>query len=195
MFKVMDSTQTACLMLPTYNRSTSRQSRVLTLFTDISMSATATIEWMHEDGSPAVAWQSPSDAARPKRIQVADDRMSADAAYRLICGGTSLLWQGDYHNARALVDALGRRVEKRRRAPDVAAAAIDRFNAHRQAQSHRAHIMNAVLVPVDASWQVALRRAPDTRAALMAWHGKGAGPAIMSLRAVQGVLSVAEWER
>ncbi|MDQ2140147.1 class I SAM-dependent methyltransferase [Alcaligenaceae bacterium B3P038] len=159
------------------------------------MSATATIEWMHEDGSPAVAWESPSGAARPKRMQVADDRMSADAAYRLICGGTSLLWQGDYHNARALVDALGRRVEKRRRAPDVAAAAIDRFNAHRQAQSHRAHIMNAVLVPVDASWQVALRRAPDTRAALVAWHGNGAGPAIMSLRAVQGVLSAAEWER
>jgi len=128
-------------------------------------------------------------------MRLADDRMSADAAYRLICEGTSLLWQGDYHNARALVDALGRRVQKRRRAPDAAAPAIDRFNAHRQAQSHRAHIMNAVLVPVDALWQVALRRAPDTRAALSAWHGPGAGPAIMSLRAVQGVLSAAEWQR
>lgn len=159
------------------------------------MPATPTITWMHEDGSPAATWQSPSGAPAPKRMRVADDRMSADAAYRLICEGTALLWQGDYHNARALIDALGRRIQKKRRAPDETVPAIERFNAHRQAQSHRAHIMNAVLVPVDATWQVALRRAPDTRAALSDWHGPGDGPAIMSLRAVQGVLSAAEWAR
>ena len=32
--------------------------------------------------------------------------MNADTAYRLACEGTALLWRGDYHNARQLLQAM-----------------------------------------------------------------------------------------
>ncbi len=49
----------------------------------------------------------------PRRVVVADDQMPADRAYRLVCEGTALLWQGDFHNARQLLQALVRRLDKR----------------------------------------------------------------------------------
>ena len=39
--------------------------------------------------------------------------MTADPAYRLACEGTALLWRGDYHNARLLLQALARRIDRR----------------------------------------------------------------------------------
>jgi hypothetical protein len=45
-------------------------------------------------------------------VVIADDSLSADAAYRLACEGTGLLWRGDFQNARMLVQALARRVDK-----------------------------------------------------------------------------------
>ena len=54
--------------------------------------------WRAENGTPA-----------PRRVVRADDTLSADSAYRLACEGTGLLWQGDFHNARQLLQALARR--------------------------------------------------------------------------------------
>ena len=36
--------------------------------------------------------------------------MRAAVAHRLACEGTALLWRGDFHNARQLLSAMGRRV-------------------------------------------------------------------------------------
>jgi len=58
-----------------------------------------TVRWLSETGSPP-----------PKTVVLADDTISADRAYRLACEGTGLLWQGDYQNARQLLQALGRRI-------------------------------------------------------------------------------------
>jgi len=38
--------------------------------------------------------------------------MAADTAYRLACEGTGLLWRGDFQNARQMVQALARRIDK-----------------------------------------------------------------------------------
>ena len=50
-----------------------------------------------------------------KRIVIADEQMSADAAYRLACEGTALLWRGDFQNARQILLAMARRVDQKSR--------------------------------------------------------------------------------
>ncbi|NUR24362.1 MAG: methyltransferase, partial [Catenulispora sp.] len=46
-----------------------------------------------------------------------DDSISADQALRLINRGTTLRWKGDYHNAKQLLAALGRRLPADRTGP------------------------------------------------------------------------------
>ena len=72
------------------------------------------ITWTDPQGQAHQAdWRSLAGHAPPKRIEVVDDTIDADTAYRLACEGTGLLWAGDFQNARLLLQALGRRMDKR----------------------------------------------------------------------------------
>ncbi len=44
---------------------------------------------------------------------VADDTLTADAAYRLACEGAALLWRGDFQNAKQLLQAIARRCDQK----------------------------------------------------------------------------------
>ena len=55
------------------------------------MSAVASVTWTEDGVARSLRWQSEAGTAPPKRVIVADDRISADEAYRLACGGTTLL--------------------------------------------------------------------------------------------------------
>ena len=138
-----------------------------------------------------------------QRLLAVDDTLKADTAYRLACEGTQLLWQGDFHNAKQLMQAMARRIDqsaKRRKKPpasvDGVHPAAQAFHRHRQAQAHRARILGAILVPVQGDYTLPLRRAPDVRAAcLEAW-----GPAKteffhVSLRELLGVIGAYEWRK
>ena len=71
------------------------------------------IGWF-ESGKPFSAlWRSESGVLPPGRVVIADDGLSADAAYRLALGGTAMLWRGDFQNARQLLQALARRIDSR----------------------------------------------------------------------------------
>src|SRR5215469_2833320 len=74
-----------------------------------------TLSWPDTDGPRTVRWRSEAGVPAPKRVVVADDRTTADAAYRLACEGTALLWRGDYQNARQLLQAMARRAERKPR--------------------------------------------------------------------------------
>src|SRR6186713_2378839 len=63
------------------------------------------IHWTEGGEARSARWRSERGAAPPKRVVIADDSLSADAAYRLACEGTGLLWRGDFQNARMLVQA------------------------------------------------------------------------------------------
>jgi len=157
------------------------------------MSPLPLVHWT-ESGQPHSAqWRSESAALPPARIQPADDTLSADAAYRLVCEGTHLLWRGDFHNARQLLQALARRIDKKPRKP--AATPLDAFNRHRQAQSQRARLLGSLLLPFDADHGVALRRAPDARQACLQAYGPATGPYLASLRELQGIIGAHEWRK
>ena len=82
----------------------------------------------------------------PVRAVAAGDELTADAAFRLVSQGTAIVWTGDYHNARQLLTALARRIDRRRPKP-VSHEPAAAFNAYRQEQAQRANLLGLLLVP------------------------------------------------
>lgn len=177
--------------------------------------APAVIAWTEAGQARSARWRSERAAPPPKRVVLADDAMTADSAYRLACEGTALLWRGDFQNARQLLQALARRVDKpakatqsqsprknpARASADSAPGPAAAFHLHRQAQAQRARVLGMLLVPFDADYSIALRRAPDVRqACAQAWGLPGAkdeaaGPSVASLRELLGLTSAHEWRK
>jgi methylase of polypeptide subunit release factors len=138
-------------------------------------------------------WRSESGFPPPQKIVIGDDRMTADAAVRLASEGSSILWRGDYHNARQLLQAMTRRFDRKPRKP--AATLRDAFNLHRQAQSQKARILGMLLIPVDAGHVIPLRRAPIVRDACIEAYGPADEAYVLSLRELLGVIGAHEWRR
>ena len=167
------------------------------------MPAQDLIHWTEENQPRSARWRSERGAPPPPRVVMADDTLSADAAYRLACEGTALLWRGDFHNARQLLLALARRAQRlpRRKSRAASAAAADdapgaAFHRHRQAQSQRARVLAQLLIELQGDHGIALRRAPDHRqACTQAWGAGDGQPSVVSLRELLGVVSAFEWRK
>jgi len=155
------------------------------------------IQWEEDGRSCSADWQSASGLPPPKRVFVADDRLAADAAYKLVCEGTALLWRGDYHNARQLLQALARRLERtaERKPRKTGATAAESFHLHRQTQGHRARILGMLLVPVEADGSIPLRRAPEVAEACREACGQREAPFVVALREVQAWVGAHEWRK
>jgi len=152
------------------------------------------IHWTNEAGqAQSVPWRSESAAPPPKRVFLADDRMSADQAFRLVSEGSAILWQGDFQNARQMLLALTRRVSRKPKKPG--ATLTESFNLHRMAQAQRARSLGLLLIPFDADYRIPLRRAPDVHAACEEAHGPAEGPFVMSLRELLGLIGAHEWRK
>ena len=161
------------------------------------------ISWSDSGQAHEALWRSESGATAPRRVVVADDTLPADTAYRLACEGTGLLWQGDFQNARMLLQALMRRVDRKpakaaaKAAQKIAAAtAAEAFHLHRQAQAQRARVLSAVLIPLEGDYGIALRRAPDLRQACTeAWGAATGERSVASLRELLGLVGAHEWRK
>ena len=161
------------------------------------------LEW--EDGGQAhsAQWHSENGIAPHKKIQIADDTLTADIAYRLACEGTAMLYQGDFQNARQLLQALVRRVDKPSKKASRAdrvtkekfKSPLDTFNLHRLAQSQRARILGMVLIQVNADHTISLRRAPDVAQVCLEAYGAQENSYVISLRELLGVISAHEWRK
>jgi SAM-dependent methyltransferase len=155
------------------------------------------IKW-HEAGiDQSARWRSESGAPPPRRVVIADDRMTADAAYRLACEGTALLWRGDFQNARQLLGAMARRADEKPRKPKVAPSTpTESFHLHRQAISQRARTLGMLLLPFNSDHTIPLRRAPDVHLPCIQAYGPADGqPYIASLRELLGLIGAYEWRK
>ena len=175
----------------------------------IVANANPVIEWTEAGEARSARWRSESGNPPPRRVVVADDRISADAAYRLACEGTAMLWRGDFQNARQLLQALARRAERKPRkasgvwgsasATAAAPAPTEAFHLYRQAQSQRARTLSMLLLPLECDYSIPLRRAPDLRQACAEAYGPpdcpGDGPSVVSLREVLGLIGAHEWRK
>jgi methylase of polypeptide subunit release factors len=151
------------------------------------------VNWTEAGESRSARWRSESGAAPPKCVMVADDRLTADAAYRLASEGTALLWRGDFQNARQLMQAMARRIDRKPR--KSASSPTEAFNFHRQHQSQRARTLGMLLLPLEADFSIPLRRAPDVKQACAEAYGAGEAPSVVSLRELLGVIGAHEWRK
>jgi methylase of polypeptide subunit release factors len=151
------------------------------------------IFWTESGSEHSAVWRSESGSAPPRRVVIADDKMTADAAFRMASEGSAILWRGDYHNARQLLQAMARRAARKPRKPAISPR--DAFNQHRQAQSQRARTLSMLLIPLNAGHIIPLRRAPDVRDACTEAFGAADEPYLLSLRELLGVIGAHEWRR
>ena len=156
------------------------------------------INWNEAGEEKSARWRSESGTPPPKRVVIADDHMTADAAYRLACEGTALLWRGDFQNARQLLQAMTRRLNEKpreRKNKKIPATLTESFHLHRLAQSQRARTLGMLLIPFEADHSIPLRRAPDVRAACTEACGTATEPYVASLRGLQGLIGAYEWRK
>lgn len=160
------------------------------------MSDAPMLHWTESGEARSARWRSEAGAPPPKRVLVADDRMTADQAYRLACEGTALLWRGDYQNARQLLQALARRVERKPKKPRAPAGSpAEAFHLHRQAQSQRARTLGMLLLPFEPGHRIPLRRAPDVHLACEEAYGAADEAYVASLRELLGLIGAHEWRK
>ncbi len=138
---------------------------------------------------------------------VADDTTTADAAFAQLRRGTTLLWQGDFHNGRQLIKAVDRRLTKQaarktRKTENgkrqVRGTAAELFLRQREERARRAEILGRIVVDLeekDGHWFLDLRRAPEVAEAC--GHAYGAAPRQECRRIpfteLQGVLGAYQW--
>jgi hypothetical protein len=159
------------------------------------MHTSPTIDWTFKGEVQSLRWHSESLVPPPKKIIVADDTLAADKAYKLVCEGTGLIWQGDFQNGKLLLQALARRVDRKQAERKPAATLTESFHQHRQAQAQRARILGMILIPIAADLSIPLRRAPAISEALLQVYGKQDAGFVVSLRELQSVIGAYEWRK
>lgn len=168
-------------------------------------SAPPIYSWTYQGQTQTATFSSDKFNKPAPRVLPIDDTCKADEALRMASEGHGLVWMGDYHNARQLVSALSRRMAHKaeRSRPKLAAKATpgpaQAFHTHRLVQLQRAKILNSIWLPMQAGYQIALRRAPDVAEACeWAW---GADPTaqgettLRPLRDIQAAVGAAEWRK
>ena len=167
------------------------------------MTPPAPLTWQEDGQTRSALWVADHGARPPSKVMVVDDTLNADTAYRLACEGTGLLWRGDFQNARQLLQALKRRLDRPARKKPAKVKASDSthptptvFNAHRQAQSQRARVLGQILIELQPDYSIALRRAPAVQTACQqAWGPADGQHRVVSLRGLQGVIGSFEWRK
>ncbi|MFI9632467.1 methyltransferase [Nocardia sp. NPDC051929] len=150
----------------------------------------STVSWTEDNTCPSARWHSENGAPPPDSLVVVNDWTTAEAACRMARAGTGLLWRGDFHNARQLLRAMGRRVERKVSLGDDPAEAFRRYRASRR---RRAEVLGKLLVLLEDDYSLALRRAPDVRRACTEAYGAARGRTVVALTELLGVLGAAQW--
>lgn len=141
-------------------------------------------------------WITETFIPEPKSIIVVKDDISVPKFLSLASEGSAARWTSDYHNAKAFLSAVDRRLLKTAKPLGGDASLRDIFNRHRQTQSHRARILSKLLIPVGADLNIKLPRAPQFQDAL-----REAIPVIpgdgfdISLRELLGTVGAHEWRK
>lgn len=173
------------------------------------MTQSITMTWKEDKKTKEAIWQSASDNRPPKKIQVIDDTLKADAAYKLVCEGTALLWRGDFQNAKHMAQAISRRIDNRYLKPKARhkrnkeqktggeVSPKDQFHLYRKSQIERARTLGMLLVELTGDYQLPYNRAPDVAAACEHAYGKSESDQtqIVSLREILGLIGAYEWHK
>ncbi len=149
--------------------------------------------WQQPDHT--ALWFSASGSPPPQQLHLVDDTLSADQAFAWATQGHAMLWMGDFHNAKQLLSALNKRLNKRKKSAKVPASAAEAFHKHRLNQSQRAQLLNSVLVKLSPQGVLALRRAPEVKDACEAAFGLYEQDCILPLQTLLGMIGAHQWQQ
>lgn len=142
--------------------------------------------------SSAFLWLA-DDAPPPQgSIQFADDRTTAQEAVRRLRAHW-LVYRGNFKNARQLLSAVGRRLAPRR---DRGGTPLALFRAEREARQREHEALARLLVELEVGnrgYRLTLGDALDVAEASRWRWGPPAGPALVPLRQLLGVLGAHAW--
>ncbi len=160
------------------------------------------LTWTENGQTETRDWVTGSDFSMPKKILLADDRLKADDFYRKASEGAAFIYKGDFQNAKQLLQAVQRRIDKsiHKKSNASSLSLSELFHRHRQSQAHRARILSRLLICVEADYKLNLSRAPDARQAISealepADAGVSPGAFVVSLRELLGYIGAHEWRK
>ena len=172
------------------------------------MIQTTSILWQEAGKPQSATWQSAANNPPPKKVMPIDDTLKADAAYKMACEGTAMLWRGDFQNAKQLSIAISRRIDNRTTKPKAVNKARQEaktpketnpkevFHLYRKNQIERARTLGMLLVELGPNYSLIYPRAPDVAAACTQAFGKsGKDKTVLSLRELLGVVGAYEWHK
>ncbi|MCB5187186.1 class I SAM-dependent methyltransferase [Methylobacillus caricis] len=151
------------------------------------------MQWQENGQTCSAIWRSENHSKPPAKVMIADDAMKADVAYRLACEGTALLWRGDFQNARQLLQAIARRID--RKPAKTSSVPAEAFHLNRQAQAQRSRVLGMLLIALEKDYSIKLRRAPDAHQACIQAYGNADEVSVVSLRELLGVIGAYEWRK
>ena len=70
------------------------------------------LTWAENDQIETRNWVTGSNFSLPKKILLADDRLRAADFLRQASEGTAFIYKGDFQNAKQLLQAVQRRIDK-----------------------------------------------------------------------------------
>jgi SAM-dependent methyltransferase len=151
-----------------------------------------------DDSGSRPAWLSPG-ARAPARYSDIDDRTTAAEALARVRAGATLIYRGDYRNARQLLAAMGRRLGGRAARPGGPRSLRDLFLDERRRQRLEHETLSRLAIPIEAGQagpRVALRNAPEVAEALTEALGAAIPlPGALPLRDLLGMIGAQEWRR
>jgi SAM-dependent methyltransferase len=153
----------------------------------------AVVTWAEAGDSKTARWRSANGRPAPARVEVVTDSLTADEANRMASQGVAMLWHGDFHNARQILNAMDRRMGTGKK--KTADTPADEFYRHRQSRSHRARVLGLLLIPLDPGPVVPLRRSPDVQEAVVEAYGEIGEPSVVSLHELVGAIGAHEWRK
>jgi Methyltransferase small domain len=156
------------------------------------------VSWQEKNKAQTATWQSEAGNLPPKNILIADDTTNAKVAYKQVCEGASLLYRGDFQNAKQLLQAITRKFDVKPIKP--AENLTQAFHQHRARQIQRASITNKILIELKYG-SCDLKRAPETKDAVAGALvintkiDKIPERLLLSLRELLGMNGAHEWHK
>ncbi|HCX14309.1 MAG TPA: methyltransferase, partial [Rhodospirillaceae bacterium] len=157
----------------------------------------AIIHWKEDSLEKSAPWWSEKGAVQPKKVVIGGDNFSAEKVIRLASQGIAILWRGDFHNAKQLMQAIARRLDKRDRktGSEEEKESSKIFYKYRQVRLQRARTLSAVLIPFGDDYLIPLKRAPDVREAIKQVRGLSGEGFVTPLSDLLGFISAFEWRK
>jgi methylase of polypeptide subunit release factors len=156
------------------------------------------VSWQEKNKAQTATWQSEAGNPPPKNILIADDTTNAKVAYKQVCEGASLLYRGDFQNAKQLLQAITRKFDVKPIKPAENLTQV--FHQHRARQIQRASITNKILIELKYG-SCDLKRAPETKDAVAGALvintkiDKIPERLLLSLRELLGMNGAHEWHK